>query len=265
MPHQRAPHSQRACSKSFRGISSCSKWTDLAEDCLAWPEHFSTVSQIQIIDFSDARFEERARQKKLSEQSHRLPTRLEHNSMSDLHVSSVRHALSRDLLYFSLTRKCVCLCSHSVLFILKGWWMSYSSDTGGQYGRFGCFYLLCLSERLQLLWFDESPASLQQAVMLFYCHPVVAGAVKFFIKLSQSTKTCLCGAIHAAIEYSCHASVYTLKMQLHLRLAKFSTLGRYSAVTTTNTTMFVYFLLHLPLILSVRTNKITYKWNVKRT
>lgn len=253
MPHQRAPHSQRACSKSFRGISSCSKWTDLAEDCLAWPGHFSPVSQIQIIDFSDARFEERARQKILSEQSHRLPTWLERNSMSDLHVSSVRHALSRDLLYFSLTRKCVCLCSHGVLFILKGWWMSYSSDTGGQYGRFGCFYLLCLSERLQLLWFDESPTSLQQAVMLFYCHPVVAGAVKFFIKLSQSTKTCLCGAIHPAIKYSCHAYVY-----------------RYSAVTTykhtrTVYTMFAYFLFHLPLILSVGTNKITYEWNVKQT
>lgn len=152
--------------------------------------------------------------------------------MSDLHVSSVRHALSRDLLYFSLTRKCVCLCSHGVLFILKGWWMSYSSDTGGQYGRFGCFYLLCLSERLQLLWFDESPARLQQAVMLFYCHPVVAGAVKFFIKLSQSTKTCLCGEIHPAIKYSCHASVYTFKMQLHLGLYKLGTLNRYFAVTT---------------------------------
>lgn len=164
--------------------------------------------------------------------------------MSDLHVSSVRHALSRDLLYFSLTRKCVCLCSHGVLFILKGWWMSYSSDTGGQYGRFGCFYLLCLSERLQLLWFDESPTSLQQAVMLFYCHPVVAGAVKFSIKLSQSTKTCLCGAIHPAIKYYGYASAYTLKMQLHLRLANLGrTLGRYSALTTYTHAYCIYCLL----------------------
>lgn len=118
-------------------VSSLSKWTDLAEDCLPWPEHSSPVSQIQIIDFSDARFEERARKEKrkggggekkktLSEQSRRLPTWSERNSVSDLHISSVRHALSRDLLHLSLTRKCVC--------IPNGWrrgWATARSDSEG--------------------------------------------------------------------------------------------------------------------------------------
>lgn len=43
----------------------------------------------------------------------------------------------------------------------------------GQYSRFGCFYLLCLSERLRLLCFDESLSGLQQEIALFYCHLVL--------------------------------------------------------------------------------------------
>lgn len=69
----------------------------------------------------------RGRKKKtLSEQSRRLPTWSERNSVSDLHISSVRHALSRDLLHLSLTRKCVC--------IPNGWrrgWATARSDSEG--------------------------------------------------------------------------------------------------------------------------------------
>lgn len=43
----------------------------------------------------------------------------------------------------------------------------------GQYSRFICFYVLRLSEMLQLLWFDESLSRLQQIMMLFHCHLVV--------------------------------------------------------------------------------------------
>lgn len=45
---------------------------------------------------------------------------LEHDSMSDLYVSSIRDALSHDLFYLYLTSKSGCLCSHCVLSILKG-------------------------------------------------------------------------------------------------------------------------------------------------
>lgn len=48
----------------------------------------------------------------------------------------------------------------------------------GQYSRFVCFYLLRLSEMLQLLWLDESLARLQQKIMPFYCHLVVT-AIRF--------------------------------------------------------------------------------------
>lgn len=139
MAHQSAPGClQGLVQNPSEAVSSCSKWTDLAEDCLPWPEHSSPVSRIQIIDFSDATLEERARKKKkrkgwekgkkksLSEQRRRLPTWLECNSMSDLHISSVRHALSCHLFHLSLTWKCVC--------IPNGWrrgWATAPCDSEG--------------------------------------------------------------------------------------------------------------------------------------
>lgn len=176
--HQSAPGClQGLVPNPSEAFSSCSKWTDLAEDCLPWPQHSSPVSRIQIIDFSDATFEERAREEKrkgweeeegrknkikksLSEQSRRLPTWLECNSMSDLHTSSVRHALGCHLFHLSLTWKCVC--------IPNGWrrgWATAPSDSEGSIRQVWLFFIssVCLSEGLQLLWFDESPSSLHCA------------------------------------------------------------------------------------------------------
>lgn len=106
------------------------------------------------------------------------------DSMSDLFVFSIRDALSHDPLYLYLTGKCGCFCSHCVLSILKGWQMSYSSETGVNTPGLAVFYLLCLSERLQLLWFDESLSRLQQRIMLFYCHLVVSQLQSFIPQIS---------------------------------------------------------------------------------
>lgn len=169
MAHQSAPGClQGLFENPSEDVSSCSKWTGLAKDCLPWPEHSSPVSGIQIIDLSDATFEERAPEEKRKGweeemgwgsclNSRRLPTWLEWNSVSDLHIYSVRHALDCHLFHLSLTWECVC--------IPNGWrrgWATAPSDSEGSIRQVWLF-LSSLSEGLQLLWFDESPGSLQCA------------------------------------------------------------------------------------------------------
>lgn len=147
----------------------------------------------------------------LSEQSRRLPTWSERNRVSDLHISSVRHALSRDLLHLSLTRKCVC--------IPNGWqrgWATARSDSEGSIRQVWLF-LSSLS-----VWGAAAPVvrwvTQQSAVGSKCCSTAILWLVElekvfcffcFFRKLSQYSSNhvfLLC------------ASVCTLHMHLILRL-----------------------------------------------
>lgn len=69
--------------------------------------------------------------------------------------------------------------------------MSCSSETGVNTAGLAVFYLLCLSERLQLLWFDESLTRLQQSTVLFYCHRVVTAAAGFDVRAHPRTMSLL--------------------------------------------------------------------------
>lgn len=87
----------------------------------------------------------------------------------------------------------------------------------GQYSRLGCFYLLCLSERLQLLWFDESLIRLEQKIVLCYCHHVETVILEFISKIPPSSQSYLItGKQHLAL-----ALISKVKcLQIHSAAAK---------------------------------------------
>lgn len=115
----------------------------------------------------------RGHTQKLSEQSHRLLAWLKRNSVSDLYVSSVSQCsvpwsslfTFNEEIWMPLQPHCA-FHSERLADELQPW------DCGGQYSRFGCFYLLCLSERLQLLWFGwvtQQAAAENNVVLLPPC------------------------------------------------------------------------------------------------
>lgn len=119
---------------------------------------------------------EKDKKKTLSEQSRRLPTWLECNSMSDLHISSVRRALGCHLFHLSLTWKRVC--------IPNGWrrgWATAPSDSEGSIRQVRLFFIspVCL-RGCSSCGSMSHPAVCNALQVLLYCHPVVSRAGKKF-------------------------------------------------------------------------------------
>lgn len=175
--------------------------------------------------------EEGRKKKTLSKQSRRLPTWSERNSVSDLHISSVRHALSRDLLHLSLTRKCVC--------IPNGWrrgWATARSDSEGSIRQVWLF-LSSLSAAAVVRWVTQQSAvgskCCSTAILWLvelekvFCFFVFSGSYLSTAAITYSPYVCLCAL------YTCTWSSGSLSGTsgtLHTHTCTYAHVHTYTAV-----------------------------------